>query len=134
MGITDDKHCEILAAGIRDHNTRMMEGFRLFVQMFPAIAGGALVLRLQRSDGTLPFAQFAWLADVLVLLVAFACALIIVDSFRGWKNYRHRLSQVAGADQIPPPDLFKSWLVEGMMLAAIAIAAILFVAFNPLRM
>src|SRR5262245_28071252 len=83
MGITDDKHCEILAASIRDHNTRMVEGFKLFVQMFSVVAGGALVLRFQRTDASPPIAQFAWLADLLIVLVCFASALIIIDSFIG---------------------------------------------------
>ena len=134
MAITDDKHCEILAASIRDHNTRITQGFKLFVQMFSLVAGGASALRLWRTDSSPPLEQFARLADVVILLVSFASALIIVDSFRGWKNYRRRLSEVAGADQVPPPNMLKSWVVEGMMLAAIAIAAMLFVGFNPFRM
>ena len=72
-----EKHCDMLTAHVRDRNVAIMEGFKLFVQMFSAVAGGAFVLRLQYPN--IP-PTFAHRADALTGLIVIMGIVLI------WEN------------------------------------------------
>lgn len=134
--LSTDAHCAMLTEHIRDRHVRIMDGFKLFVQMFSAIVAGAVTLRLQYGEASAD--RFAVLADALVGLVALAAAVIIADNTRAWRDYRLKLSQVAGESAdgtllIEAPNMRKALRIEAMMFLAIAIATIGFWVFNPLR-
>jgi hypothetical protein len=131
-----DKHCEMLTNHICDRHNLIMEGFKLYVQMFSAIVGGTVALRLQFGD-EIPRA-FATLADALAVLIFVASALITLENLRGWYGYRETLTKVAGTDEagapiVPAPHLLKAGRVATGMIVAMAVAWIAFYAFNPLR-
>jgi hypothetical protein len=128
-----DKHCEMLTDQIRDRNKHIMNAFKLYVQMFSAIVGGSVALRLQ-SAGKVPV-SFSWLVDALALLVFLITAVIISDNVRGWHEYRQRLSEIAGRDRnhnpiVPLPTLWKSKRVEVGMIGVMAISLVAFWLFN----
>ena len=123
-----DKHCEILDINIRDKIATIYNSFKLFVQLYSAIIGGAFVLRLQAQ--TLP-STFAYLADALVLLVVATCATMIVDAQYSWRRFRSKLHEVA--EEIPPPGPpLRTSRTVAVMLIVMALAAIAFIRFNPL--
>lgn len=140
--ITTDKHCELLSASIREKIAAIYGSFRLFFQLFSGIVGGAIALSLslgpQNSLGlqNAPPA-FVSLANALTAGVAIMCAVMIVDAQLAWYRFRKRLSEVAGRNekgrlQIPPPKPVRPWLTVGTMLAAMFIAVVAFMTFNPL--
>jgi hypothetical protein len=131
--LTRDKHCEFLSANARDRAAAMADWFKLFVQLYSAIVGGALLLRLQYK--AIP-ANLVSLADWLVVLVIAVSALMVMDSYRAWRRYRKTLMTVAGqragTDIIPRPP-WTSWIGITLMLVAMLAALFGFLCFNPLR-
>jgi hypothetical protein len=132
--LTPETHCEILSAGVRDRLASISNGFRLFVQLFSALVGGAVALRLQYAED-IP-ASFVTLSDYLAVLIPIAATILVGDAFQSWLGYRKKLSEVAGKDEegkniIPPPRWWPSsvWFMFLVML----ISCVLFVWFNPLR-
>ena len=130
-----DKHCDMLSTGVLSRVAAGFDGFKLFVQLFSALAGGAVVVRLQYK-GSIP-AQFVTLSNLLAVLITFTGVILVGDAFRSWHGYRKRLSEVAGKDPasgeniIPPPHWVSSvW----PMIAVMLISCVLFWYFNPLRM
>ena len=133
--LSDDKHCEILAAGIRDKSSAMYDGFKLFVQLFSGIVGGSILLRLQYRD-QMP-SKFVELSDFLVVFVVVTGAIIIGDNFRSLWEYRETLSKSAGnragKPVIPRPDICWSGVTFFTMLGVMVLALIGFICFNPLQ-
>ena len=132
-----DKHCEMLTAHIRDRNSAISDGFKLFAQMFSTLVGGAVIARLQY--GTKIPAQFANLADALAALIVCVCAIIILENVRSWYQYRKVLSDIAGQDEggrpiVPPPRLFAAARIESVMIAVMIAAWVMFYLFNPLQL
>ena|SRR5262249_54104793 len=129
-----EKHCEMLSANVRDRIAAMFEGFKLFVQLFSALVGGAVVLRLQYPKG-IP-ASFVTLSNLLAILITIAGVIMVGDALRSWHGHRQKLSELAGKDTagndvIPPARWHPSsaWF----MLLAMLVACVLFWLFNPLR-
>jgi hypothetical protein len=128
-----EKHCETLSANVRDRIPEIFDGFKLFVQLFSALVGGALVLRLQYAKDV-P-ASFVTLSNLLAILITVAGMIMVGDAFRSWHGHRTKLSELAGKDQageniIPLPRWHPSsaWF----MLVAMLISCVLFY-FNQLR-
>jgi hypothetical protein len=134
--LTPEKHCEFLSANVRDRAEAMRDGFKLYVQLYSAIVGGSLVLRLQYG-GQIP-SSIVSLSNWLATLVAAATLALVIDAFRAWKGQRTRLSEVAARDEsgklvIPEPNLWTSGITFAVMVLAIIAGPILFCIFNPLR-
>ena len=132
----DNTHCALLFDQIRDKVNHIMDGFKLFVQMFSAIIAGAVTLRLQ--FGPELSSEFSIAADALVFLVAAMTAAAILDNIRSWNALRQRVSEVAGVHEsgapiISHPDVYASFRVQGLMLIVVTITTIGFWIFNPLR-
>jgi len=58
-------HCQTLNEQLRDRNKFVMDAFRLYVQMFSLVAGGAAFIAIRPER---PPTSFAGLADVLAVL------------------------------------------------------------------
>jgi hypothetical protein len=134
--LTAEKHCEMLSANTRDRAASIVNGFRLFVQLYSAIIGGAIVLRLQHGDQIA--ASFVRLSEFLLILITIASCLMVGDAFRAWLGQRKKLSEVAGKDAagkdiIQKPNLMRQSMTIVTMFAVMAISLILFLVFNPLR-
>jgi hypothetical protein len=104
--LSAEKHCELLSANVRERSASIYEGFKLFVQLFSALVGGAVIIRLQYPKD-LP-SSFATLSNGLAVLITGASALLVLNAFFSWWGQRKRLSEVAGKDEIgnaiiPPP-------------------------------
>jgi hypothetical protein len=84
----------MLTAHIRDQLKRINDAIRLFAQLFSAIVGGMVILRVEHPD---TFPRILWiLSDIFVLFVLVVCTAIIVDNLCAWCNYRKTLSNIAG--------------------------------------
>lgn len=134
--LSDDTHCTMLVDQIRDKIAHILEGFKLFVQLFSAIVAGTVTLRLQFGEAE--SGKFALAADFLVFLVALVTIVIILDNIRSWIALRRRLSEVAGvrsdgAPIIEPPRVWTSFRIQGLMLLIVALTTAGFWIFNPLR-
>jgi len=129
-----EKHCEMLSANVRDRISAISDGFKLFVQLFSALVGGAVVLRLQQSEG-IP-ASFVTLSNLLAILITVAGMIMVGDAFRSCYGHRTRLSELAGKDEagnniirLPRGWLSSAWF----LLLAMPISCALFLYYNPLQ-
>ena len=117
----------------------MRDGFKLFVQLFSAIVGGSIALRLSASVGQPKLlTNVAPLAVGLVVFVGLASAGLIADRFRSFLRQRWRLTELAGkdsndADVVPLPD-YQSWITIIIMEIVIAGSVLAFWYYNPLRL
>jgi hypothetical protein len=130
------KHCELLTQHIRDRNDHIVDGFKLFVQMFTALVGGSVAIRLQYG-AKLP-QSLALLGDTLAGLIFVATIVLIVDNVRARYGLRNKLSAVAGMDGrgnhiIPLPRPWWTARAEIVMVSVVSVAVIVFWTFNPLR-
>ena len=133
--ISEDTHCTLLVDQIRDRAGYIIDGFKLYVNLFSDIIAGTVALRLQFKDDS---DQFALLANVLVTLVATFTVVTIIDNIRSWTGLRDKLSDQAGLGPdkepiIPPPNVYRSFRIEGIMLVIIGVTTIGFWIFNPLK-
>src|SRR5580704_7936260 len=119
---------------IAERNRNALDAFKLFIGLYSAIVGGAIWLSTQVAE---PKPRYAWLADVVVLLVTFVASILVFEAKRGWLGYRKRQSELAGKDEvgrdrIKYPTLWPTALTEGAMVAGMLGACAVFVSFNPL--
>jgi len=105
------------------------DAFKIFVQMFAAIAGGSIWLRLEMTQA--PPRSYAHLTDALVFLLMVVCVASVVDSFRSWWDYREKLSRL---DKTVPRPRFPAGLMECIMSGAMLLATWAFVELNPFRL
>jgi hypothetical protein len=138
-----DKHCEMLTYHIRDRTSAIMDGFKLYVQMFSALAGGSVLLQLQFGNKIPP--NFVTLADALAVLIFLMAVIIILENLRSWFQYRKALSEVAGLNPsihaphtqrqpiIPLPNIWKANKMESVMLLVMVCSLIGFCYYNPLQ-
>jgi hypothetical protein len=136
--LSNEKHCEMLAANARVAGDAMRDGFKLFVQLFSAIVGGAIALRLTSSVDPKLLAAVAPLAEGLVVFVGVVSAGLILDSFRSLRRQRRRLTEVGGKkpngeDVVKPLD-FQSWITITIMEIVIVVSILAFWQWNPLRL
>ncbi len=129
--LNPEKHCEFLTQHILARSKEITNSFRLFVQMFAALVGGAAAIRLQNSAQAPR--SFAWLADALGLLILVATTYLILENLRAWYGYRNRLSDVAGEDVIKRPGPWWTARIEIIMISVMVVASVAFWTFNPLR-
>ena len=142
-GLTVGKHCEMLAANARHRTDSMAAWFKLFLQLYSAIVGGAVALRLQASHNNVPLDRFdvpldrfECLSDLLVIFLGVASAALVIGARVAEHGHRKRLTEIAGKDEnnkdiVPAPGLWQ-WTGCVVMVAVIVFAAIGFVCLNPL--
>jgi len=127
-------HCQTLNEQLRDRNKFVMDAFRLYVQMFSLVAGGAAFIAIRPER---PPTSFAGLADVLAVLIFIITITLILENSRSWTEYRQRLSELAGKTRgaklvIPEPKPLHARRADIVMMSAMAISLVLFLLFNPL--
>ena len=114
---------------IQYHNEKMIEAFKLFIQVLSAIVGGSVWL--SNASGIYTRDTRYWLlADLLVICVAMMTAITVIANQIAWIKFRraeHNLNQSA-----PKPGNFWSYWNELSMLLVVGAATLLFVVFNPL--
>ena len=133
--ISVDAHCEIINSNMRDRNAETVAIFKLFVQLFAALIGGSVIVRLNYAGRITP--EIVLAADAIAGLVFFCAAGIIVENVRLWFGYRNALTRFAGADPgfnsvIAPAKFWNSVIGETFMLVVMSTAVVGFVCFNPL--
>lgn len=133
MPLSVDKHCEMITAHIRDRNTMIMDSFKLFVQMFSALVGGAVIVRLQYPG---PAESFAYPAVGIGLLIYVISLVMIWENIRSWYQYRIKLSNEAGRRRgrliVPLPKLWRAIWIELVMTVLMTVSLAAFWYFNPL--
>jgi hypothetical protein len=136
--LDNDKHCEMLGANARVAGDAMRDGFKLFVQLFSAIVGGSIALRLSASVGQAKLlTNLAPLVAYLVIFVGIVSGLLIADSFRSWLRNRTTLTTAAGKrkDKYVVQELdWQSWITITFMEIVIAACVWAFWIYNPLRL
>ena len=135
--LSDDKHCEMLSANIRDRTDKILDGFKLYIQLFSAIVGGCVALRLNR-ESEIPD-SFKFLADGLVALNLLTGLIIIGQNMVSWYHMRVRLTEIAGTDIsgnsiIPAPKFLSANRIEFVMLAVMLASTGGFILWNPLTL
>jgi hypothetical protein len=132
-----EKHCEMLSANVRERSASIYDGFKLFVQLFSALVGGAVVIRLYPTKDV-P-SSFTNLSNGLAVLITGASVLLVLNAFWSWWGQRKRLSEVAGKDEagkdiIPAPRMGLRQASVWIMVVVMLVACALFLRCNPLRM
>jgi len=133
--INVEKEYEYVSKQVMEHNTRIMDAFKLYIQVISAIIGGSIYLSLQAHDKA-KNEQYATLSDLLVVLATSLAIVMIAENLRGWHGYRKAQSRLGGTDPngrpyIPAPRLFRASVLESALMAGMALTAALFWRFNP---
>jgi hypothetical protein len=129
MTISAEKRYEFVTGRLQYHNEKIIEAFKLFIQVISAIVGGAIWLSLVKEPPK-GHENYWLLADILVVCLAAMTTITVIANVIAWFGYRtaeHELNPKA-----PKPRHFWSYWNELAMLAVIVIASGLFIRFNPL--
>ena len=129
--VSTEKQYEFIAGAVNDRARATYDGLKIFLPTFSAIVGGTIWLRHQINT-PIPVA-YEYLSNVLVLLLTLISTTMVMMNLHSWRGYRKKLTELtAGSDYpAPPPVLFPSAIMEGMMCLAMILACGLFVIFNP---
>jgi hypothetical protein len=133
--VSVEKEFDNVAKQLSECNARIMDSFKLYIQVVSAIIGGSIYLSLQQHD-KLKNAQYAALSDCLVALVTLVAIVMIYENLREWHGYRKAQSRLSGVDDngapyIPGPRGFQASRVESALMLAMVATALLFWWFNP---
>ncbi len=130
--IEDKQQYDFFTDQITRKGVATYDAFKLFLQMFSAIVGGSIWLRLQ-IDGEAPL-SYEYLSDALVVLLALVGVVLVIDNARSWWRYRVRLVEIVGdsAHRVPPPK-WDSVIAQFLMSVAMIAVTVMFVAFNPFK-
>ena len=129
--LDNDKHCEMLAANARVAADAMRDGFKTFVQMFSAIVGGSIALRLASSpEQQKLLTDIAPLATALVVFLGLVSVGLIADSFRSFLRHRTKLNTVSG-NVVDLPDA-QSGITIAIMVIVIVVCMVAFWCLNPI--
>ena len=111
-------------------NEKIVEAFNRFIQLFAAIVGGSIWLRIQPTAKGIRLGDYAPISDVLVLVVTSVSAAIVVNETLAWWGYRVAECSLVGR-QLAQPHWWKSCWAEYLMLLSMAAACGAFWTFNP---
>ncbi len=93
--ISEEKQYEYIGSVITDRLDRARDAFKLFLQLFSAIAGGSIWLSMQKIlDSTRD--TYILVSDALVVLVFVVTGTMVYEALRGWWGYRDALSRFDG--------------------------------------
>jgi hypothetical protein len=134
--LSNEEHCKLLTLQLLERLKYIMDGFKLFIQVFTALVGGAVAVRLQYGEKTPP--SFARLGDALAIIIFIATAALILENLRAWYGYRNALSAFAGLNEtnrhiIPRPRAWWTARIEIIMILVMIAATCVFLVFNTLR-
>ena len=135
----DEEFKHVLILKREELNGRIMEAFKLYIQLMTLVVGGCVYLSIM-PNGPAPekLHKLATLADGLVGFVTFIALVMVLENVRGWFGYRKAQSRLGGLDlngkpHIPWPRKFRASLLEGVMMLGMVVAAVGFYYFNPLK-
>jgi hypothetical protein len=132
--VSDEKQYEFVTSQIAAQIERIVAGFKLFIQLFSAVVGGTVWLKLQIKE-PIP-AGYIWLSDALVSLITVTTFLMVLMNLLSWFGYRRAQCDLVGKNKvgsyIVPLPKWKSSLTELAMMFTMVAAMILFWCFNPL--
>lgn len=126
-GISNERQYEFVTTQIRYHDEKIIESFKLFIQVLSAIVGGSIFLAKEPS---LHNPNYGPLATILVWCLGAMTIITVSVNTMAWFGFRkaeHRLNPKA-----PQVRHLWSYWNELAMLIVICIAVILFTLFNPL--
>lgn len=138
--VSVDEEYKFVSSQVKEHNARIMEAFKLYIQLITLVVGGSSYLSIMpNGPSSARLQQFATLADALVAFITLIALLMVAENLRGWFGYRMAQSRLAGLDisgnpHIPRPRRFRASVLEGALMLAMIVAAAGFHVFNPLRM
>ena len=101
--IGEEKQYEYVGSVVTDRLDRARDAFKLFLQLFSAIVGGAIWLNTQHI-ALEARSNYVLVSDVLVALVTFVTGTMVYRAIKGWWGYRLALSKFdCGSTQFLPP-------------------------------
>src|SRR5258708_1235649 len=93
-----EKEYEYVSAQVRFHMDKIFDAFKMFIQVFSAIVGGAIWLSLQEAIRPRTH-MYVVLSDWLVILLAVVSCAIVAENWRAWRSNRHAQSRLGGKDE-----------------------------------
>ena len=130
MTVAPDVEYQELKAHLRYLNEKIIEAFSLFIKLATAIVGGAFFLHWKLATDDPQRYLLARGINALLIVVAVAMTLIVLNNLWAWFGYRRALSQ--RFPEIPFRCSLRTFLAEVLMVVLILVTAIGFTAFNPL--
>lgn len=128
--ISEDKQYEYIGTVITDRIDRARDAFKLFLQLFSIIVGGAIWLSMHEiPDG----ARYTYIivSDALVLLLTLVTGTMVYEALRGWWGYREALSSFDGGKYPIPPPKRRALASEVVMMFCMVAGASIFIWANP---
>jgi hypothetical protein len=109
-----------------------LDAAKLYIQIYSAIVGGSVWLSMGQGKN----ADYAFLSDLIVILLAIIVVVRIIDNIQSWLGYRELIGQLKVPDGSPPikkPNLLQSGWTELTSIIGIIISAGLFLCYNPFQ-
>jgi hypothetical protein len=125
--VSEDREFEDVTSQIIKHIERSVDAFKLFLQLFSVIVGGAIWLSIQQNVHNPK--TYAFLSDVVVGLVTFITGLMIYENYRGWRGFRNAQSERL-TPHVPRPT-WRAQCIGWVMTLLMVAASALFCWYNP---
>ena len=131
MAIPPEMRYQFVTGQIKYHNEKIIESFNLFIRLFTGIVVAAVWLSTQ-PDPSKRHSLYAFLAFVLVVMLATMTIITVIANVMAWYGYRHAETGLVGADKVSPPTVPGSCWNEIGILVCIIASSVLFCIYNPL--
>jgi len=120
-----------MASVITDRIGRARDAFKLFLQLFSAIAAGSYWLSGRAAISPDNKCTYVFVSDALVWLVVVVVAITVYEALRSWWGYREALARFDGGNfPIPRPE-WKALRADIALAFLMVAAGIVFTAMNP---
>ena len=117
--IDDAERYKFVTSQLQYFNDKIIESFKLYIQLVTAVTGGYLWLKTQNQiTGALAWARVA--APALMIFIGLAIISLIIVNLSSWWGYRKAESELLGG-VVPIPVFPKSARQELIMIGVIVI-------------
>jgi succinate dehydrogenase hydrophobic anchor subunit len=126
--VSKDKEFEYVTSQIIKHIERSVDAFKMFIQLFSAIVGGAIWLSSQPTVTAESSKAYLNLSNVLMLLVTLIASVMVFENYRVWWGYR--IAQSTLVPHVRKPR-WTGVTTGVVMIVCMVAGCILFWRFNP---
>ncbi len=119
--VSDLERYKVVTSQLQHLNDKILESFKLYIQLLIAITAGYVWLRTQPNAQEMLWARPV--VPTLTVFVGFTTVLLIVFNLRSWWGYRHAESSLS-AGSVGPPTFPRSASQELIFIGVVIVTTI----------